>query len=317
MTRFAFLLAAVFAAGGLAGWLASTREPAAVAQEPTVVLATAQPPAKAEGAEAGIKAITAEYAKAFTAHDAKAAAALWTANGEYEGAEGEVVTGRDEIEKSLAAFFKANPKATAEVRVESVKVMGRGLATAEGVVALKTPGAESVLESRYLALHTLEDGKWLAVSVKEWVPDPATDVSTKNLEWLVGEWTAKGDAGAEVKIVYAWDEDKVFITGKYTVTKDGKTISKGTQVFGRNPGGGLRSWMFDSSGTTSDGLWVRDDKRWVNEASGMLPDGTGVTSVNVIIPLGPDAFTWQTTEREVDGVAAAALPPVKVIRVKK
>lgn len=321
MTRSALLLAAVFAAGGVLGWLATTqRTPTALAQPapggPTAT-AAAQQPAKAEGAEAGIKAITAEYVKAFNAADAKAAAALWTAEGEFEGADGDLIRGRAEIEKSLAAYLKAHPKANIQVRVDSVQVRGRGLATAEGTIALKMPGDDPVVESRYSALHVLEDGKWPAASVREWVPDPATDVTPKQLEWLIGEWTAKGEGGGEVKIVYAWDEDKVFITGKYTLTRDGKTIGKGTQVIGRNPTGGLRSWLFDSSGTTSDGVWVRDEGRWVNEASGVLPDGTEVTSVNVLIPLGPDAFTWQTTEREISGVPVQGLPPIKVNRVKK
>ena len=43
-------------------------------------------------------------------------------------------SGRAEIEKGLAEFFKANPKATAEVEVVGVRPIGRGTATAEGVV---------------------------------------------------------------------------------------------------------------------------------------------------------------------------------------
>jgi len=312
MKRWMIWTSAGLAAGFVLGWLVSMNggSTAVGQQKPTEA-------AKAETAEAGIKAITAEYAKAFNAGDAKAAAGLWTVEGEYIGADGEGQTGRAEIEKSLASFFKANPKAVAEIRIDSVRVMGRGLATAEGVVSLKLPGAETALESRYTAIHILEDGKWLSVSVREWVPDPATEVTPKQLEWLIGEWVSKGENGSEVKLVYAWDEEKVFITCKYTVTRDGMTISKGTQVIGRNPAGGLRSWLFDSSGTTSDGVWVRDDNRWVNEASGVLPDGTEVTSVSVLIPLGPDAYTWQTTQREVNGVSVPALPPVKATRVKK
>ena len=65
-------------------------------------MATARPPVKVDSAEAGIKAVTAEYVKAFNAADAKAAAALWTAKSEYIGADGEVISGRDAIEKSLA-----------------------------------------------------------------------------------------------------------------------------------------------------------------------------------------------------------------------
>src|SRR5262249_42648765 len=135
-------------------------------------------PAKADSAEAGIQAITAEYTKAFNAADAKAAAALWTEEGEYVGADGNVERGRVAIEKSLAEFFKAHPKAAAEIEVESVQVLGRGTASVKGTVRLKVPGDDAVTESHYTALHVLEDGKWHAASVREWVSDPATDVTT-------------------------------------------------------------------------------------------------------------------------------------------
>ena len=310
----------LFAAVGAAALVYGARAPlpAGEPQSPTNRVAGQTPVRadKADGAEAGITKITAEYEKAFNAADAKAAAALWTDEGEYVGADGEPVTGRAAIEKSLAEFFKANPKAAAEVRVESVRVLGRGTASAEGVVRLKLPGSDSVTESRYSALHVLEDGAWRAASVREWVPDPVTSTSPKHLDWLIGEWTAKG-AGGELKLTYAWDENKAFIHAKYTVTKDDKVVISGTQVIGRNPEGGLRSWLFDGSGVTSEGVWVRDDKRWISEAEGLLPDGTKIASVNVLVPINADTFTWQTTDRTADGVPLPALPPVKVTRVKK
>jgi uncharacterized protein (TIGR02246 family) len=319
MYRWGVMLVAAIAAGGLVGWIATAdRTPSVQAQAPRPVdpAQATRPAEPALPPEAGIKAITAAYAKAYNAADARAAAALWTTDGEYVGDDGEEIKGRDNIEKSLAKFFKDNPKATAEVRVESVRQLGRGLASAEGVVALKMPGNDPVVESRYTALHVLEDGVWRAASVREWVPDPATTVTPQQLEWLIGEWTAKGDGG-DLRIVYAWDENKVFITGKFTITKEGKTVTSGTQVIGRNPKGGLRSWLFDSNGTTSDGYWERDDDRWINEAEGVLSDGTEIKSVNVLIKLGPDAFTWQTTERTIDDIPVQALPPIKVTRVKK
>jgi uncharacterized protein (TIGR02246 family) len=276
---------------------------------------TNQPPAPA-GAEAGIKAITADYEKAINAGDAKAAAALWTPEGEYVGYDGETLTGRAAIEKGLAEFLKQNPNAKTEVKVESVKPMGRGLAAVEGVVRLKVPGDDPVIETRYTALHVLDDGKWYAASVKEWVPDPATEVTPQQLEWILGDWTAKGNNG-ELKINYSWDETKTFIHGKYSVSKDGKSVTTGLQVIGRNPGGGLHAWTFDSSGTTSNGVWVRDEGQWLSEVNGLLPDGTVIKSLSVIVKLGPDAFTFQTTDREADGVPLPALPPVKVTRVKK
>ena len=309
MTRIGLFLASALVVGTLAGWLGT------VSGQPDVPTRAA--PEGAGSPETGIAAATSDYVKAFNAADAKAAAGLWTDDGKYIDSEGGEIAGRTAIETDLTTFFKANPGVTIEVKVESVTPVRRGLATAEGLVLTTRPGDPVPTETRYTAVHVLDDGQWRAASVREWVPDPVFDVTTKNLEWLVGEWKADGETGREVRITYAWDEDKVFITGKYKVTDDGKVVSKGTQVLGRNPTGGLRSWMFDSTGTTSDGIWVRDGSRWINEAVGVLPDGTEIISVNVLVPLGPDAFTWQTVERTVDGEPMSDLPPVKVTRVSK
>jgi hypothetical protein len=88
-------------------------------------------------------------------------------------------------------------------------------------------------------------------------------------------------------------------------------------VIGTNLAGGLRSWLFDWSGTTGDSAWTRDGNRWLIEAAGTLPDGTAVTAVNILIPLGPDAFTWQPTPLTIGGVELPDQPPIKVTRVKK
>src|SRR5262249_20872068 len=158
-------------------------------------------------------------------------------------------------------------------------------------------------------------GRWEVGSVREWVPDPATDVSVKDIEWLIGNWTAKGEGG-ELRISYTFDENKMFIHGKYSLTKDGKVVHSGTQIIGKDPTGGLRSWVFDGSGTFGDSTWTRDGKKWVIEADGTLPDGSEITAVNVLIPLGPDAFTWQSTKRTAGGVELPDQPPVKGTRGK-
>lgn len=282
------------------------------APKPDLTVAQA---AKKRDVEAGIKAITTEYTKAFNAADATAAANLWTANGEYEGPDGQIYTGREAIAKSLAEFFKENPKIQADIRVESVKLLAGGLANAVGVVSIKAPGRDAVTESKYNALHVFEDGVWRTASVREWVPDPTIEVTLQQLDWLVGEWKAKGPGGT-IKMVFAWDQAKTFLEGKYTISNQDKVISSGNQILGRNPEGGLRSWTFDSSGTTSEAIWVKDETRWVCEGTGQLADGTEISSVNVMIPLTSDKFTWQTTERTINGVEVQGLPPVKVTRVK-
>jgi uncharacterized protein (TIGR02246 family) len=275
-----------------------------------------RPAQTADTAEAGVKKTAEEFCKAFDAGDAKAVAALWTADAEYTDPDGEIVRGRDAIETMYAELFKAHPKATAEARSGSVRALGKRTAVAEGTLTVKAPGDPKPGVTRYSALLVHEDDGWKLASVHEWLPDPALDVSPKDLEWLVGEWAAKGDGG-EVRVTYAWDEGKAFLRGQYTLTKDGKAVRSGMQVIGKDPAGGLRAWVFDGSGAFGESTWQRDDDRWLAEATATLPDGTEATATNILVPLGPDAFTWQSVERAAGATPLPDVPPVKVTRVKK
>jgi uncharacterized protein (TIGR02246 family) len=269
-----------------------------------------------ESAELAAVRKTAEaFTRAFNAGDAKAVAAFWTKDGEYVSADGDSVRGRDELEKTYTEFFKNNPKATIEVAIQSVRLLGRYTALEEGSLKLKLPGDKEPGVSRYSVLHVREDDGWRMAAVREWVPDPQELVSVKDVEWLLGEWAAKGPE-AEVRITYTWDEDKAFLRGRYTLTRGGKVINAGTQVIGKNPAGGLRSWVFDSSGSFGESVWSRDEDHWVIEAAATLPDNSEMTAVSILIPLGKDAFTWQSVERTAAGSALPDTPPVKVTRVK-
>lgn len=255
------------------------------------------------------------FATAFNQGDAKAVAAFWTANGEYIGPDGEPIRGREAVAKEYAEFFKKNPKARVEVEIESIRLLGRYTALEEGTLKLILPGEKEPGVSRYSVLHVREDDAWRMASVREWIPDPADLVSPKSLEWLIGQWSAKSE-DAELHVRYAWDEDKVYLHGRYTLKRGGKTSSSGLQIIGKNPGGGLRSWHFDSSGVFGESVWMPEEGRWIIEAVGTLPDGSEVSAVNLFVPLGKDSFTWQSVERTVAGTEMPAAPPVKVTRVK-
>jgi uncharacterized protein (TIGR02246 family) len=284
---------------------------------------SAAPPKEAAGQketkkgtpEAVARKRAAEYVRAFNKQDAKAAAAFWAEDGEYISPEGDTVRGRKALEKSYAAFFKANPKAKLEIEVKSVRLFGRHTALEEGTLRLKLPGESAPTETHYSAVHERDNDKWLTASVREWVPDPVETVSVKDLAWLVGDWEGKAE-GIEVHTRYSWDEDKTFLHCRYTVKKDGKTLASGRQVIGKDPVNGLRAWLFDRSGSIGESDWSKDGNRWVIEAVGTLPDGTAVTATNVLIPLGKDAFTWQSVDRTVAGVEVPDTAPIKVTRVK-
>src|SRR5262249_8042090 len=150
---------------------------------------------------------------------------------------------------------------------------------------------------------------------QEWIPDPAEFITVKDVEWLIGEWSAK-NGDAEASVTYGWDEDKMFLRGRYVLKNNGKLTRSGTQIIGKNSDGGLPPWVFDSTGSYGESVWTHDEGRWVIEASGKLPDGNEVTAVNLLVPLGRDAFTWQATERFVGGASLPGTPPVRVTRVK-
>jgi uncharacterized protein (TIGR02246 family) len=271
--------------------------------------------AKTESEEAAVRKTAEAFTKAFNSGDAKAVAAFWTPDGEYTGPDGETLRGRAAIEKAYVEFFKKAPKAQVDVTIESIRILGKHTALEEGTLALRVPGDKSPGVSRYSVLHVREEDGWRMATVKEWVPDPAELITLKDVAWLAGEWSARS-SDAELIVSYAWEDDKAFLRGRYTLKRDGKVASTGTHLIAKNPSGGLRSWVFDSSGSFGDSVWTQDDNQWVIEATGTLPDGSEVTAVNILIPVSPDAFTWQAVERSSGGASLPGTPPIRVTRVK-
>lgn len=270
---------------------------------------------KNEAAEAAVRKNADAFTAAFNKGDAKSIVALMTKEVEYNGPDGETISGRDALEKSYVDFFKDNPKATIEVQISGVRPVGRQTAIEEGTLKLTVPG-KPISETRYSVLHVHEEEGWRMATVREWLPNPAELVTLKDVEWLIGDWEAKGNE-AELSISYAWDEDKAYIRGRYTLKKGGKVVSSGSQVIGKDPAAGLRSWVFEGNGSFGESNWNRDGDRWVIDAGGTLPDGSETSATNILIPLSKDAFTWQSTERTAAGASLPDLPPVKVTRVKK
>jgi uncharacterized protein (TIGR02246 family) len=270
---------------------------------------------KAEAPEIAEVRKTAEgFGDAFNKGDAKAVAAFWTKDGEYVAPDGTTLRGREAIEKDYAEFFKEYPKATLEVRIDSIRLLSRYTALEEGTLKVDLPGGGDPGTSRYSVLHVRDDDGWRMASVREWVPDPSELITLKDIEWLLGDWEAKSEA-AVARVTYAWDEDKAFYRGRYTLKEGDKVISAGTQIIGKDPAGGLRSWQFDSNGSFGESTWDRDGKGWVISAAGTLPDGNEVSATNLLIPLGKDGFTWQSIDRAVAGSPLPDVAPVKVTRM--
>lgn len=300
-----------------ATWFAHAQRPtgaAPVATEPPKVPAATAPAAPEDRAtdREAVKKALADFAATFQKGDAKALAALWTAEGEYIGDDGTVVRGRAALEKDYAGFFAKNPTNALEVEIDALRFPSRDTAIAEGHFKLRTGAKKELVVSRSSFLFAREEGKWLVAVAREW---PGDGRSLRDLEWLIGSWEAKRD-GTVVATRYEWTKNKTFIRCHVSITHDRQTQTA-TQTIGKMPStGALHVWTFEDDGGIGDADVSRDGKRWVFAARGSTADGRVITLTNILTPIDADTFAWQTVERTADGEALPDLPMVKVTRVK-
>jgi uncharacterized protein (TIGR02246 family) len=262
--------------------------------------------------ETALRKASADFIKMVEKGDAKAVAASWTENGEYIGDDGTVIRGRAAIEAAYAKAFARNKNLKIESTVESIRFPSKDTAIEEGYAKSYKGSSEHPTASRYSVLHVREGGRWLMALLREW---PDEGVSLRDFDWLIGTWEAKTDE-AEVRTTYEWDAKKNSIRCHITIKGKGRNVS-GTQVLLKDPRSGqLRSWLFDDDGGFGEATWTRDGKRWVIAAAGVQADGGELTATNILTPVDKDTFTWQSTERTLDGGELPNIPPVKVTRVK-
>jgi uncharacterized protein (TIGR02246 family) len=289
---------------------AKAQAPAAKAQAPA--RAPAGPGAgRAEDASAAHAAIE-SLAKAFASRDAKALAAHWTSQGEYQN--GDVnVRGRSDLEAAFEAFFAKTPEVSATVHSDAVRFLSNDLAIDEGTVTVRRGPTEPTAKADYSALLVREDGKWRLARLSESSEDRT---SVADLGWLVGDWKSAAGEGAEIQTTYKWAPNKKFLYVDFTL-KEKELALSGRQVIGVDPAtGALHSWTFEANGGVGEADWSPDGDHWVLSAEGSLTDGRTLTETNILRRINDDTFTWQSVDRRLDDEALPDLAPVKVVRVK-
>jgi len=271
----------------------------------------AERPARESADEAAIRALVVEFTRAFNAGDAKAIAVLFTERARIATEGGRTVEGRPAVEALFASSFEADPGQTIVVRTESLRLLGPDAAIEEGTAAItdSQEGGEGRRETlRYSAAYVKQDGKWLQDSIRDY-PSPVAPAEKtahdhlKELEWLVGEWMDEDDE-AEVRTSCDWSEGRSYLIRNYKIRVQGRVEMSGVQRIGWDPRlNQFRSWVFDSEGGFSDGLWSRDGDRWIIKTTGVLKDGRAVTATNVLTRVNRDSLRWGSVDRTLGGVA--------------
>src|SRR5262249_56610419 len=89
--------------------------------------------------DAAIRKVSAEFARAVSAGDAKAVAAFWTDTGEYRADDAAPIQGRAALEKAYADFLARRPKVVAEAKTDAIRFLGQDTAPQHRTFPLPPP----------------------------------------------------------------------------------------------------------------------------------------------------------------------------------
>ena len=260
----------------------------------------------------------ADYVEAFNAKDAAALSRHWSESGAYvRPSDGKRLVGRKVIQREFEATFAEQPKAVLAVKVHTIRFVTGDVALEEGTAEVTLLPDTIPSRTDYTAVHVKRDGEWQIDSIRETELPGDEEPSSEQLSelaWLVGNWADQSHA-AKVETTVTWTKNNSFLSYSFKVSTGNVDELEGTQVVGWDPmGKTIRSWMFDSDGGFGEGVWSREDNRWLVRFRQILADGRLASSTNVYRYVDDNTFTWQSTDREVDGQALPDVDPVTLVR---
>ncbi len=270
--------------------------------KPAAATAATAPDGARQQDEKAIRLAAETFAKAYIAGDAKAIAALFAADGQIVGEEGQSTQGREGIEQVFAGIFKAHPKSHMDLAIGSIRFVGPDIAIEDGMATVTDAPDEPAERSPYTLIHTGLNGKWLMASARD-LPDeaPAAEEQLKQLQWMIGQWVDESP-DALVITSYRWTDNQCYILSEFKVQIAGRPVMTGTQRIGWDPlAKKIRSWVFDSEGGFGEGVWTREGNQWIVKKTGVTRDGKIASATNVITRVSQDRMTWQQRDRIVGG----------------
>jgi len=270
-----------------------------------------------QGDEQAVRAALADFSKLLDAGDAAGLSALWTEDGEYTDEDGNQTKGRKEIQQRFSMIFSQEGKPKVKLVPDSVSFLAPTVAMVEGSVQRNQEG-QTRPESHFSLVMVKGDSGWLMsrASERQIVATSNYD-NLRHFDWLIGDWDAQSSS-ATVHMKAEWVPSKNFILCKYETKKADGGHAIDMQIIGWDPVlDQPRSWHFDSSGGFGQGLWSNANNQWVCDATAVERDASTTKSRNIITVTGPNAFTWSSTNRSVDGMAVGDAPSLQVQRVVK
>jgi uncharacterized protein (TIGR02246 family) len=264
------------------------------------------PAAASPEREPDVRAITellASFVSAYNAKDAKALGDLFTKDAEIQDEDGDLTLGREAIVVRFAGIFKENGGDSLAVDTDSLRFLGADLALEEGTASLSNRAQTPPRTNRYSVIYARQGGRWLHALIRDEPPEDDPHERLEELEWMLGEWVNESDDEV-VFTTCKWSDDGNFLLRNFDVKIEGCIALRGIQRIGWDPQQGrFRMWVFDDIGGFAEGLFSRDDDRWIVKGTGVRSDGQSVSFTTSVTPLGKDRLRWQILDRSVGGTA--------------
>jgi hypothetical protein len=167
-----------------------------------------------------------------------------------------------------------------------------------------------------IALFLCQTGA-LAATIKIPPHAPAKDTgsnikSVKDLNWLVGNWTAKGAKGSvSIKANLVGDQ---FIY----LTFDEKNATSELQVIGYSPKvKTLISWSYDDDGGFGKSIWKQEGNDLLIKSIAGHPSGKKGMAKYHLHKIDDNSFSWKSTGRMFDGKRLPDTSEVIVVRAQE
>ncbi len=260
--------------------------------------------AKAEASNA-IASQIASYVAAFNAHDAKKLVSHWSPRGVHSNrSTGNIVVGREALEKRYDEMFKQVDNLKLEVANEEFEFISPSVAIGRGLATVTQTGSDKAERTEYSAVFVFRDDQWLIDRISD---DLVLEQDThrerlQELQPLLGKWAHEADS-TTIEFECKWTQDEKHISRAYRVIEDENVTQTGLQIIGWDPHHkNIRSWLFDSEGGFVEGTWQKKGDRWLITTVGILPDGGTGTAIHVVRPIDENQFAFRKTNQVIDGV---------------
>lgn len=265
-----------------------------------------------------LRQVTENFILSFNDKDATAVAALFSEDGEITNRTAtELISGREEIQAHYEEMFAAKDAPKLAIEVESVRMVGPGLAIEDGMFHFTEPGEDDPVRSDNLSvvLQKNAGGEWKIASTR--VLGDATDAAGNLADLaavLKGEWTCQsGDL--RLDMAFGWDDSGNYLIGDMLATRaDAKPLNTKIRFGWDAARKTISCWTFDDEGGFAKADWTASDEGWLIRTEGTTAEGEFMSANQQLNFEGKDVFIWVGKDRIVDG---SKLPDSKLRFVRQ